>query len=68
MQKTPEQLESLSRQRQSSRRITENGTLEYTKGTYDVGKAAADLADVRRGINRIQMAIDRANLTNYIEV
>ena len=68
LQKKREQLEFLSRQRQLSRRITENGTLEYTKCTYDVAKAAADLADVRRGINRIQMAIDRANLTNYIEV
>ena len=68
LQKKCAQLDFLSRQRQLSRRITENGTLEFTECNYDVAKATADMADVRGEINRLQIAIDRANLNNYIEV
>lgn len=62
------QLEDLAANCQLSRRITPNGTLEYTECTYDVKQAKLDLQQVRNEINSLQMAIDRANLNNYIEV
>lgn len=62
------QLESLTGNQQVSRRITANGVLEYTECAYDVKKAAADLEALRVRIGELQVAIDRANLVNMIEI
>lgn len=62
------QTESLAGRRQVSRRITPNGVVEYTECAYDVARAAEDVKALRGKIAELQMAIDRANLTNYIEI
>lgn len=43
------------------------GLPEYTKALYDIKKAQADLAVINREIAKLQMAIDRTNLTNMID-
>ncbi len=45
-----------------------SGGPEYTKVNYDLKQAQADLAELHREIAQLQMAIDRTNLTNLIEV
>lgn len=68
MQGERAQLESLTEAQQVTRRITANGVLEYTECAYDVKKASADLESLRMRIGELQVAIDRANLLNTIEV
>lgn len=68
LQKEKDQVEYLSSRTQLTRRITPNGVLEYTECCYDVEKAKADAIDLRNKISNLQIAIDRANLTNYIEI
>lgn len=68
LQNERSQVESLSRRRQISRRITANGVLEYTECNYDVNEALNDSQSIRDTISELQIAIDRANLINYIEV
>ena len=63
-----ERLEDLASERQVYRRITANGVLEYTECLYDVRKAAEEQRALRRRISALQVAIDRANLLNLIEV
>ena len=62
------QLESLAGETQLSRRITPNGILEYTERLYDVNEAKAQAAETVRTIHALQVAIDRANLLNFIEI
>ena len=62
------QVESLAGRRQISRRITPNGVVEYTECIYDVAGAGEDAKALREKIGELQMAIDRANLTNYVEI
>ncbi len=62
------QVENLARRRQISRRLTMNGVLEFTECAYDTDRAQADAKLLRETISDLQMAIDRANLTNYIEI
>lgn len=62
------QLESLACETQLSRRITPNGILEYTERLYDVNEAKAQAAETVRTIHALQVAIDRANLLNFIEI
>lgn len=68
LQSERSQVESLAARRQISRRITMNGVLEFTECVYDTARAEADAKVLRETINDLQMAIDRANLTNYVEV
>ena len=68
LQKEKEQVEYLASRTQLTRRITPNGVLEYTECSYDVEKAKKDAVDLRNKISNLQIAIDRANLTNYIEI
>lgn len=68
LQNKRRQLEYLAGMKQLSRRITENGTIEYTEKLFDVKEAAQDAKEVRARIGALQIAIDRANLNNYIEV
>ena len=44
------------------------GYIEYTRANYDISKAQNDLAKINRQIAQLQMAIDRTNLTNMIDV
>lgn len=62
------QIESLAGRKQVSRRITSNGVVEYSECVYDVSRAAGDVKALREKIAELQMAIDRANLTNYVEI
>ena len=62
------QLESLTENKQLSRNVTYNGVVEYTECVYDVKRVKDDLKMLRGEISALQMAIDRANLTNYITV
>lgn len=62
------QLNNLSSCMKLSRRITPNGVLEYTECLYDPEAVAKDLEALHSKICKLQVAIDRANLTNYIEV
>ena len=51
-----------------SRRITANGVLEYTECLYDPDAAAVESERLYSEICRLQVAIDRANLLNFIEI
>ena len=62
------QLNSLSSYMKLSRRITPNGVLEYTECLYDPEAVAKDMEALHSKICKLQVAIDRANLTNYIDV
>ncbi len=68
LQQEKVQVETLAARRQITRRITMNGVLEFTECLYDTERAEADAKVLRETINDLQMAIDRANLTNYVEV
>lgn len=61
-------IQSLAAWQAVSRRITANGVLEYTECLYDVEKAAKDAEELYSEICRLQVAIDRANLLNFIEI
>ena len=63
-----ERLDNMSSERQVYRRITANGVLEYTECLYDVKAVNEDKKALRRKISALQVAIDRANLLNLIEV
>lgn len=62
------QLEDLSRYEKLTRRITANGVLEYTECLYDPEEAERDKNALYAKICKLQVAIDRANLTSEIEV
>lgn len=62
------QLDNLSRFPKLARRITANGVLEYTECLYDPEAVTKDLEALHAKICKLQVSIDRANLTNYIEV
>ncbi len=61
-------LDALSGYDKRSRRITANGVLEYTECLYDPEAAEQEQKELYARICRLQLAIDRANLTNYIEI
>lgn len=61
-------LVTLSESEKLTRRITPNGVLEYTECLYDPDEAERDKNALYSEICRLQVAIDRANLTNEIEV
>ena len=63
-----EQAEELADRQQITRRITSNGVLEFTECLYNVIEVENDVKDLNRQIGKLQIAIDRANLTNEIEV
>ena len=62
------QLDDLTDYNKLSRRITANGVLEYTECLYDPEEVARDMEELHAKIGKLQVAIDRANLTNYIEI
>jgi hypothetical protein len=63
-----DRLGDMANMQQLTRRITPNGTLEYTKCLFDVKGADSDRRELKRKISALQIAIDRANLTSMIEI
>lgn len=61
-------LSQLASRNKISRRITQNGVLEYTECTYDTDEAKKDQKEVFAKIGKLQVAIDRANLNCFIEI
>ena len=45
-----------------------NDVVEYKEVRYDLAKAKSDYKKTLEEVYNIQMAIDRSNLNNYIEV
>lgn len=68
LQNAKAQAERLAGQKQTERRITYNGVVEYTECAYDVNDAKKELRKLRDTIASLQIAIDRANLTNFIKI
>lgn len=62
------QLETLSSFNKLSRRITTNGVLEYTECLYDPDAIILDMEELHSKICKLQVSIDRANLTSIIDV
>ena len=61
-------LEGLTGFQQLSRRITPNGVIEYTECLYDIENVKSDIDTLQEEISNLQIAIDRANLTSFIEI
>jgi hypothetical protein len=61
-------LETLSRNRSKSRATLYNGTVEYTVTNYDVDLCKTELNAVKETVRKLQLAIDRVNLNNMIEI
>jgi hypothetical protein len=61
-------LERLSRNRSKSRTTLYNGTVEYTVTNYDVEVCKDKLNAVKETVRKLQLAIDRVNLNNMIEI
>ncbi|MBP5446156.1 MAG: hypothetical protein J6Y28_08300 [Acholeplasmatales bacterium] len=61
-------LSVLSCKRKKTRTLQYLKQVEYTEILYDVDKAKEDYEKTKQEIVKLQMAIDRVNLTNLIEV
>lgn len=68
LQNKCEVLEEMSSLQQKTQRTTYAGKVEIVECNFDVAEASKDYEQTRQTINRLQVAIDRANLTNYVEV
>lgn len=63
-----ERLGELDGEEKLSRRITSNGVLEFTECLFDPDRVEKDREALYSEICKLQVAIDKANLTNIIEV
>jgi len=63
-----DRLEWLAHKEPKERRSTVNGVIEYTELNYDKAECKKELTFVLETIARLQVAIDRTNLTNMIDV
>lgn len=61
-------LEDLSDRQQLTQQVTYNGKMQVTACNYDVEVANADYEALRNKIAKLQVAIDRANLTSFVDV
>jgi hypothetical protein len=61
-------LGAMAKKEPLTRRSTVNGVIEYTELNYDKKECAAKHDWVKETIAKLQIAIDRTNLTNMIEV
>ena len=61
-------LERLSRNQSKSRTTLYNGTVEYTDTNYNVEVCKDKLNGIKETIRKLQLAIDRVNLNNMIEI
>lgn len=68
LQNKCEILSAMSSNQQISQHSTYSGKMEITVCNYNVEQALKDYEALRITINRLQVAIDRANLTNFVEV
>ncbi len=62
------QLERLAEEVQLSRSITQTGIVVHRECLYDVKTAAKDADALNKKINKLQVALDRANLVNFVEI
>ena len=60
-------LTRLASREKLTRERTYNGWTEYSKACYDIKKAQDDLVAINCEIAKLQIAIDKKNLTNDIE-
>ena len=63
-----ELLSEMSSRQQISQRSSYGGLMEVTCCNYDVEKVLKEYEELRLVIGRLQVAIDRANLTSFVEV
>lgn len=61
-------LNNLSTKNKISRRITQNGVVEYTECIYDPEQVKKEEKELYEKIGKLQVAIDRANLNCIIEI
>lgn len=61
-------LSDLSERQQLTQQVSYNGKMQITACNYDVEKVINECEKLRNAIAKLQVAIDRANLTNYVEV
>lgn len=61
-------LDALTDRDKLSRRITANGVIEYTECLYEPEKVEKEQKALYSKICKLQVAIDRANLNNYLEI
>ncbi len=61
-------INDLASREKLSRRITLNGIIEYTEQLYDPSEAEKDAGGLLATIGKLQVAIDRANLNNFIDI
>ncbi|MDE7107768.1 MAG: hypothetical protein K2O39_05535 [Clostridiales bacterium] len=61
-------LDNLTDRDKLSRRITANGVIEYTECLYEPEKVEKDQKALYSKICKLQVAIDRANLNNYLDI
>jgi hypothetical protein len=61
-------LEEMSNIPQTSRHSTVNGVIEYTELNYDRAECQEKLFNLNEELAKLQIAIDRANLTNLIDI
>ncbi len=61
-------LSHLANREAKSRQSGYRGEVEYTETNYDVAEARRCLDEITAQIQNLQMAIDRTNLTNVVEV
>ena len=58
----------MARYQQLTRRITPVGVIEYTECLFDAEAVGNEAKELKSRISSLQVAIDRANLLNYIEI
>ena len=61
-------LEAMSELPSKSRQTTYGGVVEYTITNYDIKECRAKLNDVNEIIRKLQISIDRVNLTHISEI
>ncbi len=68
LQNKAEILSEMAARQQKVQQSSFAGKMEITECNYDVKQAARDYEQLRLTINSLQVAIDRANLLNTVEV
>ncbi len=61
-------LSSMASRQQKTQQTSYSGKMEVTECNYDVEQVRKDYEDLRLEINKLQVAIDKANLTNVVDV
>lgn len=61
-------LDRLARRERIKRHSTMNGVIEYTVVNYDINECKQRLQVIQDMIAKLQISIDRTNLTNLIDI